>query len=134
MKKFLAALAVAGTAATSVIVLAPAASAAGCVPNSITSQGTTLNNVTVLTKSNSPCHDVNVSWSNNPWGKYSGYAGYYRKSSGSGWIGASRGYVQLDNGTHDINDPANTLITDLSPGTQFTVISRNPGDQLVVVH
>ncbi|RKT19684.1 hypothetical protein BX285_4153 [Streptomyces sp. 1114.5] len=133
MKKFFTALAVAATAAGSVVALAPTASASGCVSNWIRSEGATTNNITVVTKANSPCHDVNVSWSYNPQGEFSGYTGVYRRPGGS-WTPASRGYVQMFNGYHDINDSYFALITDVAPGTQFGILSRNPGDQVTVVH
>lgn len=134
LKKSFASLAVVGLAAASVVTLAPTASASGCTSTWLRSPGTTTTGAMVATKANSPCHDLNVSWSYNPSGSGSGYFGLYRKSSTSGWIGGSRGYVQMDNGYHDINNSYFALVTDLTPGTQFTVISRNPGDEVTIVH
>ncbi|MEV7544098.1 hypothetical protein [Streptomyces sp. NPDC089915] len=134
MKKSFASLAVAGLAAASVVALAPTASAAGCTSTWLKSPGTTTNGAMVATKADSPCHDLNVSWSQSFSGNYSGYYGLYRKSSSAGWTGGSKGYVQMDNGYHDINNSYFALVTDLSAGTQFTVISRQPGDQVTIVH
>ncbi|MFJ3792311.1 hypothetical protein [Kitasatospora sp. NPDC090091] len=133
MKKFLAALAVAGTVAASVVAQAPAASAAGCVTGWMSTVGTSTQGAAVFTKGSSPCHDVNISWSYNSQGNYSGYAGAYRRPGGS-WNVASRGYVQMDNGYHDINNSYFALITDLNPGAEFTVMSRNYGDQVTVTY
>ncbi|MFF4189011.1 hypothetical protein ACFYZ9_38055 [Streptomyces sp. NPDC001691] len=137
MKKSLSALTVAGITAASLVALAPNASASGCVSTWLRSPGTTTNGAMVAVKADSPCHDLNVSWSqaaNAPDSKYSGYMGVYRKSSSAGWMVGSKGYVQMDNGYHDINNSYFALVTDLAPGTQFSVISRTPGDQVTIVH
>ncbi|WP_329461045.1 hypothetical protein [Streptomyces sp. NBC_01431] len=137
MKKSLSALTVAGITTVSLVTLAPTASASGCVSTWLRSPGTTTSGAMVAVKADSPCHDLNVSWSQAagaPEVKYSGYMGMYRKSSSVGWTGGSKGYVQMDNGYHDINNSYFALVTDLTPGTQFTVISRTPGDQVTIVH
>ncbi|GGT90292.1 hypothetical protein [Streptomyces violascens] len=135
MKKSLSALTVVGITAASLVALAPTASASGCVSTWLRSPGTTTNGAMVATKADSPCHDLNVSWSQAaPGAQFSQYMGMYRKSSSVGWQPGSRGYVQMENGYHDINNSYFALVTDLTPGTQFTVISRNPGDQVTIVH
>ncbi|MFD7624460.1 hypothetical protein ACFV7Q_00190 [Streptomyces sp. NPDC059851] len=134
MKKSFSALTVAGIAAASLVTTAPSASAAGCVSTWLKTPGTSTVGAMVGVKADSPCRDLNVSWSYSPHGAYSGYYGMYRKAGTTGWIGGSRGYVQMNNGYHDINDSYYALVTDLTPGREFTVLSRNWGEEVTIVH
>ncbi|MFD8974753.1 MULTISPECIES: hypothetical protein [Streptomyces] len=129
------ALALAGLAATCVA-LAPTASAAaqGCAV-SVIETGVYEGLGTIATKASSSCSDLNLTYSlNNNSRLYDYYGGRYKKSNGT-WVTGSKGYVYAKDGDHDVNDSNFTLITDLSPGTQFTVASYHDGaDYVRITH
>ncbi|MFJ9866112.1 hypothetical protein [Streptomyces sp. NPDC101165] len=132
MKKSLAALAVVGVAAASLVTTAPAASAAGCVTSGITTgyQGPG----SVAYKAASGCRDLNLTYSYDSAGTgWDSYAGYYKNSSGT-WTRGSRGYTGLlSDGAYSLGSIV--LVSDLTSGRAFSVASDyNGGDWVVITH
>ncbi|MFE1548103.1 hypothetical protein [Streptomyces sp. NPDC058718] len=129
------ALALAGLAATCVA-LAPTASAAAqaCTVSAITTGGWEQQG-TIVTKASSGCLDLNLTYSYNTNSRtFDYYGGRYKKSNGT-WVTGSKGYMQAWDGSHSINDSTMALVTDLSPGTQFTVASYlDGGDDVRITH
>jgi hypothetical protein len=132
MRKTLAALAAAGITASTLIALAPTASAApqACARNTITTgaqgPGTVVNK-----SSSSTCNDLNIT-STDDKTQYAndGYAGYYKSSSG--WQQGSRGYIWLTDGTHS---PWVVVLSDVRDGTPMSVGSAaNGGDTVGIAH
>ncbi|WP_326722978.1 MULTISPECIES: hypothetical protein [unclassified Streptomyces] len=126
------------SAATCVVALAPAASAApqACVTQSLTtgpwdSQGT------VRTKSaTSSCGDLNLTYSFNTTARnYDAYAGRLRRSDGT-WFTCAKRYVLAYDGYHSVNDSTYWLCTDVSDNTGFSVASlyENGGDRVEITH
>ncbi|MEU8616299.1 hypothetical protein [Streptomyces sp. NPDC048623] len=131
-KKTTAVLALAGAVATSLMALAPTASAAdGCQRDWLTTgHGGTYS---VIQKSGSGCHDVQVTqaWAS---GGASGdaYRAQYVNASGY-WTWASRPYVWISNGTYPVNQYI--LISDLTTGRWFGVSAQNTyGSAVEVAH
>ncbi|MGW0708292.1 hypothetical protein ACWD4G_20435 [Streptomyces sp. NPDC002643] len=130
------ALAIASAAATCVA-LAPAASAAemgaqACVTSTLTTgyRGSS----TILSKANSSCGDLNLTYSNNSTSRtYDRYAG--RLLWDSGWRTCAKGYVYAADGSHSINDSTYWLCTDVADGTRFGVASYyDGGDTVRITH
>ncbi|MGW2786848.1 hypothetical protein ACWC3X_37510 [Streptomyces populi] len=132
MKKALATLAIVGAAASSVLALAPAASADSCAR-------TTLNTgyrgywSTAYKSSTSGCHDLNVVMAAAPGGDSGDYyAGMYVNASGS-WTFGSRGYVYIPNGEYAVNKYI--LVSNLTNGREFGVAAwNNAGGAVTIAH
>ncbi|MER5827726.1 hypothetical protein ABT086_37205, partial [Streptomyces mirabilis] len=93
MKKALATLAIAGAAATSVLALAPAASADSCARTSLNTGYRSYWN-TAYKSSTSGCHDLNVVMASAPGGDSGDYyAGMYVNSSANTTAADSHGQI-----------------------------------------
>ncbi|MFB8081867.1 MULTISPECIES: hypothetical protein [unclassified Streptomyces] len=122
MKKTTVGLALVGAVATSLMTLAPTASAAdGCKRDWLT---TGKNSVwTTVNKSSSGCHDVQVVDAQAPGGAGGdSYRAQYRNASGA-WTWASRPYQWISNGSYSVNQYI--LISDLTNGREFGVAAYN---------
>ncbi|BFP54528.1 hypothetical protein ACFYUM_28885 [Streptomyces fimicarius] len=130
------ALAIASAAATCVA-LAPTASAAdvgvqACVTSTLTTgyRGSS----TILSKANSTCGDLNLTYSNDTSSRgYDRYAG--RLLGSGGWFTCAKGYVQASDGNHSVNDSRYWLCTDVNSGTRFGIASYYDGrDTVRITH
>ncbi|MFD5758400.1 hypothetical protein ACFWIZ_25150 [Streptomyces sp. NPDC127044] len=132
MKKALATLAIAGAAATSVLALAPAASADTCARSRRHTGYRSYWN-TAYKSSTSGCHDLNVVMASAPGGDSGDYyAGMYVNSSGN-WTFGSRGYVWIPNGTYAVDKY--DLVSDLTGGREFGVAAyNNIGGAVTIAH
>ncbi|MFE5661566.1 hypothetical protein ACFQ9H_35930 [Streptomyces sp. NPDC056517] len=132
MKKTTAGLALAGAVATSLMTLAPTASAAdGCQRDWLTTgQNSTW---TTVNKSGSGCHDVQVVEAAAPGGDSGdSYRALYRNASGA-WTWASRPYQWIYNGSYPVS--RYVLISDLTTGREFGVAAyNNIGGAVQVAH
>lgn len=132
MNKSLAALAVAGVAAASLVTMAPTASAASCTQTGITTgyQGPG----SVGYKAASGCRDLNLTYSYDSASEgWDSYAGYYKNSSGT-WTRGASGYTGLlSDGAYGLGEIV--LVSNLSNGRAFSVASEyNGGDWVVITH
>ncbi|MFG2869718.1 hypothetical protein [Streptomyces sp. NPDC048338] len=132
MKKTTAALALAGAVATSLMALAPTASAAdGCQRDWLTTgrQDTW----STVQKSGSGCHDVQVVEASAPGGAGGdSYRARYVNASGA-WTWASRPYQWIPNGSYPVNKYI--LVSDLTTGRWFGVAAYNyVGGAVQVAH
>ncbi|MFE3069946.1 hypothetical protein [Streptomyces sp. NPDC059247] len=131
MKKTLAALATAALAASSLLALAPAASAAGCVTTGLTTGYKGIGGV--AHKAASGCSDLNLTHAHDTSGAHTeSYAAFY-KNSANNWIQGSRGYVQVSDGSYSPDQIV--LVSDLTPGRAFSIASYwDGGDYVEITH
>jgi hypothetical protein len=129
-----AASVVAGVAATSIIGLAPAASAA-CVKTDL-STGYHRAGSTVTVSYASTCNDLNLTRANDTSSVgYDGYAGYYYKSSTGQWIRGASGYHFTKDFTAYSSSSWIVLLTAISNGTRVGVASYyDAPDYVTVAH
>ncbi|MFB7241054.1 hypothetical protein CW362_10515 [Streptomyces populi] len=131
MKKALATLAIVGAAASSVLALAPAASADSCARTNLTTGYRTWWS-TAYKSSTSGCHDLNVVMADAPAASADSYVGFYVNSSGN-WAVGTRGYVYIPDGTYAVNKYI--LVSDLSGGREFGVGAlNNAGGAVTIAH
>jgi hypothetical protein len=128
------------SAATCVVALAPAATAApqACVTQSLTT-GSYEGVGTIRYKSaSSSCNDLNLTYSDDTVAGNDFYAGRLRRSNGT-WFTCARGYkypdIRIYDGSHSINDSKFWLCTDVNDNTPFTVASYlDGGDSVQITH
>ncbi|MCX4980608.1 hypothetical protein [Streptomyces sp. NBC_00572] len=129
MNKALAALAAAGIAATSLIAVAPTASAAGCVTSPIWTGYKAPG--TVAYKAASACSDLNLTYADDQTiGNWDAYAGFYKNASGV-WTIGSRGYIAIADSSYALDNFV--LVSDLTPGRAFSVASASEGGDYVEI-
>ncbi|MEV7343009.1 hypothetical protein [Streptomyces sp. NPDC093544] len=125
------------SAATCVVTLAPAASAApqACVASSLTTGAYGGVGTIRYKSSTSTCGDLNLTYSNDSTSTLGDrYAGRLRNSSGV-WSTCNKGYVWASDGSHSINDSTYWLCTSVNDGTAFTVASYyDGGDAVTITH
>lgn len=134
MKKSLAALAVAGVAAASLVTMAPTASASGCVTTGLSTGWQWIGSTAY--KANAGCLDLNLTYSDDANNNHDYYAGYYKNSSGS-WTEGSRGYRVGDSAIYDGYHALGSivLVSNLTPGREFGVGSfYDGGDYVEITH
>lgn len=119
-----------GLVAASVVVTAQPASAAACQRNGLTT-GYQWPGTTVRKASGTTCRDLNLVHaddSTSPYGDF--YAGFYRNSAGTWFIG-TRGYLWASDGPVDWL----VLLSDVRSGTPMGVGSGfDGGDAVTVAH
>ncbi|MFD5629851.1 MULTISPECIES: hypothetical protein [unclassified Streptomyces] len=125
------------SAATCVVALAPAASAApqACVTQGLTTGGNEGVGTIRYKSASSTCGDLNLTYTNDTSGYANDwFAGRLRRSNGT-WFTCSAGYVHAFNGSHSVNDSTYWLCTDVNDNTPFTVASlANGGDSVNITH
>ncbi|WP_328944913.1 hypothetical protein OG259_28915 [Streptomyces sp. NBC_00250] len=130
MNKALAALAAAGIAATSLIAVAPTASAAGCVTSGIWTGY--LEPGTVVYKASGGCSDLNLTYADAKDDTSDYYVGFYKNAAGE-WRAGSRGYFAIDDGRYGTD--TFVLVSDLTPGRAFSVGAFSyGGDYVEITH
>ncbi|WP_432169448.1 hypothetical protein [Streptomyces sp. 1222.5] len=129
MHKYLTGLAVAALSGASLISMAPAASAAGCVSTTLTTgyQGAGQ----VAYKAASGCRDLNLTYAHDSSGSnFESYAGFYKNAAGN-WTEGSTGYWGVFNGSKPLGSIV--LVSNLTSGRAFGVGSYNDGGDTVTI-
>ncbi|MPY64311.1 hypothetical protein [Streptomyces spongiae] len=123
------------SAATCMIALAPAASAApdACVTSTLTTGGREGVGTIVRKSSTSTCSDLNLTYADDKTSVgFDQYAGRLRNSSGV-WDTCNAGYIGVSDGTYPVD--RYLPCTDVLDNTPFTVASYfNGGDTVRIVH